>query len=469
MGRRKGFRQGLSGVGLLVGVFLSLGAWLAGPVWAVEFGTIRLGDDYSFEKVPEGAGYRWCERSCENDPRCRAWTFIRPNRQCRLKHSVAPAFRNECCVSGVKRVAEDRGKQAICARYARRAIEQYDENLARECRIRGDAWHDDYKRHYRQCLRMGPKARQRMTRQRDAALRRCAQNRKRINRICDRYARTAMAQTREARANDCGFDKAPRWQASYEGYYDWCLNAREADRKRENKARETALAACVARGGGPYVKACDDYATAAVRQFQRAQKNACGFTGPLWRKDFAYHYQQCLRMDAWERKTKRQARRKAIQRCVAQIGESGESRMACDHYARIAAEQTRSNRKNNCGLKGQRWLAGYDRHYGWCLRASKAERDNDLAYREAELAKCFARGGGPFNPECDAYAKTAVALYRKSVAKNCGFSGVDWHDRYIDHYKGCLKASPRSRRHANRRRAMDIKGCQFLRKLPFRF
>ncbi|MBU0515226.1 MAG: PAN domain-containing protein [Proteobacteria bacterium] len=48
-----------------------------------------------------------CRRACLADPRCRAFTYVRPSDRdrrawCRLKHGVPRPIRSRCCVSGVK-------------------------------------------------------------------------------------------------------------------------------------------------------------------------------------------------------------------------------------------------------------------------------------------------------------------------------------------------------------------------------
>ena len=142
---------------------------------AAEDRQIRLGDDYSILSVPDGRGYRWCERTCNRDARCRSWTYIRPNAlpqgQCRLKHSVAPAFSNRCCVSGVKQQKADAAPtlEDRCARYARVALEQQDDNLARSCGYRGSRWHRNYGLHYRWCLTTPARTRNKERLARDTA------------------------------------------------------------------------------------------------------------------------------------------------------------------------------------------------------------------------------------------------------------------------------------------------------------
>jgi hypothetical protein len=48
-----------------------------------------------------------CEQKCMQDPKCKAWTYVKPGVQgpeakCWLKSSVPPAKTSECCVSGYK-------------------------------------------------------------------------------------------------------------------------------------------------------------------------------------------------------------------------------------------------------------------------------------------------------------------------------------------------------------------------------
>jgi len=47
-----------------------------------------------------------CQWKCQQDRRCRAWTFVKPGIQgpqarCWLKNRVPKAVRNSCCTSGI--------------------------------------------------------------------------------------------------------------------------------------------------------------------------------------------------------------------------------------------------------------------------------------------------------------------------------------------------------------------------------
>jgi hypothetical protein len=65
----------------------------------------RLGGDYDRIEM-EDAEPALCQRACEADPRCRAWTYVRPDdqvlqAQCWLKDRVPTRALASCCISGV--------------------------------------------------------------------------------------------------------------------------------------------------------------------------------------------------------------------------------------------------------------------------------------------------------------------------------------------------------------------------------
>lgn len=74
----------------------------------VEFSIDRPGGDYrSFETSASAAGHP-CAASCEEDHRCRAWTYVRPGYhgpagRCELKDRLTRPRTEPCCVSGVVR------------------------------------------------------------------------------------------------------------------------------------------------------------------------------------------------------------------------------------------------------------------------------------------------------------------------------------------------------------------------------
>ena len=89
-------------------IFVLLGAGSV-PAHAQEFDTDRPGFDYSNFDL-ERPDYRLCERTCNDDRRCRAWTYVKPGIQwspsapakCWLKNTVPQAIAANCCISGKK-------------------------------------------------------------------------------------------------------------------------------------------------------------------------------------------------------------------------------------------------------------------------------------------------------------------------------------------------------------------------------
>jgi len=66
----------------------------------------RPGMDYSNFDLPS-ANPSLCEKACDDDPSCRAFTYVRPGYQgtsarCWLKSGVPDAVPNSCCISGSK-------------------------------------------------------------------------------------------------------------------------------------------------------------------------------------------------------------------------------------------------------------------------------------------------------------------------------------------------------------------------------
>ncbi|MBW1744301.1 MAG: PAN domain-containing protein [Deltaproteobacteria bacterium] len=76
----------------------------------MEYNVDRMGQDYQNFDLPK-ADPRICQEKCAADPKCKAWTYVKPNTiqgprpRCWLKHSVPPPRESDCCVSGVKRRA----------------------------------------------------------------------------------------------------------------------------------------------------------------------------------------------------------------------------------------------------------------------------------------------------------------------------------------------------------------------------
>ena len=72
----------------------------------IEPNTDRMGSDYNAFDL-YAADPAMCQQACENDSRCRAWTYVHPNTiqgpnpRCWLKNAVPAPKQSSCCVSGV--------------------------------------------------------------------------------------------------------------------------------------------------------------------------------------------------------------------------------------------------------------------------------------------------------------------------------------------------------------------------------
>jgi|GEM_PF-3078332 hypothetical protein len=73
----------------------------------MEWDTDRMGQDYSNFDLPK-ANPALCRDACARDPKCKAWTYVKPNTiqgakpRCWLKYAVPRPRHSTCCVSGVK-------------------------------------------------------------------------------------------------------------------------------------------------------------------------------------------------------------------------------------------------------------------------------------------------------------------------------------------------------------------------------
>jgi len=75
---------------------------------SVEFSTDRVGGDYRNFELPPSVDGAACHKACEDDNKCRAWTYQRPgyftaNARCFLKNHVKPPRRRFFAISGVVR------------------------------------------------------------------------------------------------------------------------------------------------------------------------------------------------------------------------------------------------------------------------------------------------------------------------------------------------------------------------------
>jgi hypothetical protein len=75
---------------------------------AIEYSIDRFGGDYRWFETPADAKGKACAEACQNEPRCRAWTYRRAgygaaSARCFLKDAIKPPRHRPCCISGVVR------------------------------------------------------------------------------------------------------------------------------------------------------------------------------------------------------------------------------------------------------------------------------------------------------------------------------------------------------------------------------
>jgi hypothetical protein len=74
----------------------------------VEVAIDRAGGDYRSFDLPSDPSGESCKKVCEDENRCRAWTYVRPGylgaaARCYLKERITRPRRRPCCLSGVVR------------------------------------------------------------------------------------------------------------------------------------------------------------------------------------------------------------------------------------------------------------------------------------------------------------------------------------------------------------------------------
>ncbi|UIP06690.1 hypothetical protein LY632_13550 [Erythrobacter sp. SDW2] len=82
--------------------------------WQPMYNVDLFGNDYrEIAYSKPGSTWKTCKASCDDDKKCRAWTYVAPGRtehgECFLKAPVPEASESDCCVSGVKGGASSEG------------------------------------------------------------------------------------------------------------------------------------------------------------------------------------------------------------------------------------------------------------------------------------------------------------------------------------------------------------------------
>jgi hypothetical protein len=149
-----------------------------------------------------------------------------------------------------------------CERYARNAVEQFEESQRIGCRFGGLRWSPNFEDHIDWCRRVGVREAIAEDERRASDLAGCERQRDepppRIQGRpwnepyrreqgsagrCRQYAETAVGQQRENARRGCGFGGAP-WSFNYDGHLSWCRQANPGEVQDELTLRTRALASC---------------------------------------------------------------------------------------------------------------------------------------------------------------------------------------------------------------------------------
>jgi hypothetical protein len=138
---------------------------------------------------------------------------------------------------------EDRA--AVCSQYARRGVEQNQENLTRKCGYSGSAWHSDHNSHYNWCMTAERSAIDGGMRWRDDELKKCGavgDNRAR----CDQYARRGVEQNQENGRRGCHYT-GQAWHSDYNSHFNWCMTVDKNASDGGTRWRDDELKKCGTR------------------------------------------------------------------------------------------------------------------------------------------------------------------------------------------------------------------------------
>ena len=417
---------------------------------------IQAGDYDQFVVAGPG-GMRACAETCANDPRCKAWTYIRPVNQCRLKHEMGRMVDNPCCVSGVKPdadAAEAGGKQAFCAEYARAAVTANAQNTSQGCQLQGARWSDDFQQHYSWCMSVHRDDAATESQARGNDIARCQQAASEgAAAKCDHYARISMVQVETARKAHCALPQDDRrWAKDIDVHRHACMEAPARVLATGIAEREAVLTTCLAAAGQAH-EDCDRYADKAVEQVTAATANGCDVSGPRWSSSRAEQLLFCLNNDGGTRRAEAAARVQQVAQCTDQAAK----RHDCDEYADAAMAQSARNANENCGFKGASWSRYKDEHIAFCMRAGRTELRDAAAGRDADLATCQSRAS--VDPVCDDFAKRAVKVSEVNAQRDCGLDGEIWSADYNDQYRFCVKSNPVERRVRMIQQRRDLFAC----------
>lgn len=129
---------------------------------------------------------------------------------------------------------------------------------------------------------------------------------------CEQYAKVAVQQQKDNVALQCGF-QGPEWSDDYQRHHDWCAEVEAQESGAGTKLRELALDACRKAQDRP--TQCDAYAKSALQDQQDNLAWGCGYEGPAWSSDHAWHYNWCMQVNAAQSDAGSAVRKEALNQC----------------------------------------------------------------------------------------------------------------------------------------------------------
>ncbi len=134
----------------------------------------------------------------------------------------------------------------FCRNFAGQSIRQARRARRYRCGFGGERWSRSRVRQARLCRRIGPRAATQLLNTRARQIANCrAAGRDGGSRraACRDYARSAVAQAREARRLDCGY-RGGRWSRNYQKHLRWCSSTSRRQVRREYRIRDRLLDQC---------------------------------------------------------------------------------------------------------------------------------------------------------------------------------------------------------------------------------
>ncbi len=304
----------------------------------------------------------FCENVCAQDSRCKAWTFSWPGKRgkrakCFLKEKVVKKAHDTCCISGVKGgvalpgESRPEGKpqepekaptppadsakpgkpKPEVEKHPLPPVKTPKDGQPRQEQPPAQPQPQEQPPAQPQPQPQPPaQPRQQAEEPQDAPPATEQQDEKRA--FCTTYAEQAVRASEENRRKRCGY-RGGRWNATYGGYFNWCMKNSEQAAKNNTQTRARLLRQCALRPpvtlppaqqppARPYaapgnLESCRRYADVLSAMARSALRNRCGFFGPEWTTDAGRIFEWCRRTPLMERRAIVRRHRAALMRCTS--------------------------------------------------------------------------------------------------------------------------------------------------------